>query len=49
MSLMRTAVIFFAVRAGWLAERTGEDTRKGLLRIEAVLQADIVHFLVGIT
>lgn len=36
-SLMRPAMVFFAISAWRLAERPGENTRKGLLRIESVL------------
>lgn len=48
LPLMRSAMIFFAISSRRLAERTGENTRKGLLRIESVFQTDVVHFLVGI-
>ena len=39
----------FAIRARRLIEGTGKDTGKGLLRIKAVFQADIINPLVGIS
>ena len=46
---MRAAVVLFAIRARRLIEGTGKDTGKGLLRIKAVFQADIINPLVGIS
>ena len=40
---------FFAIRARRLIEGTGKDTGKGLPRIKAVFQADIINPLVGIS
>ena len=45
---VRAAVVLFAIRARRLIEGTGKDTGKGLLRIKAVFQADIINPLVGI-
>lgn len=41
-------VVLFAVGARRLIEGPGEDAGKGLLRIEAILQADIVDPLIGV-
>ena len=46
---VRAAVVLFAIRARRLIEGTGKDTGKGLLRIKAVFQADIINPLVGIS
>ena len=45
---VRAAVVLFAICARRLIEGTGKDTGKGLLRIKAVFQADIINPLVGI-
>lgn len=45
---MGAAVVLFAVGARRLVEGPGEDAGKGLLRIEAILQADIVDPLIGV-
>lgn len=45
---MGATVVLFAVGARRLIEGPGEDAGKGLLRIEAILQADIVDPLIGV-
>ena len=45
---MGAAVVFFAVGARRLVEGPGEDAGKGLLRIEAILQADIVDLVLNL-
>ena len=42
-------VVLFTVGARRQIEGPGEDAGKGLLRIEAILQADIVDPLIGVT
>ena len=42
-------VVLFTVGARRQIEGPGEDAGKGLLRIEAILQADIVNPLIGVT
>jgi membrane protease subunit (stomatin/prohibitin family) len=45
---VRAAVIFFTVGTRRLIKRAGEDAGKGLLRVKAVFQANIVDPLIGI-
>ena len=45
---MGATVVLFTVGARQI-EGPGEDAGKGLLRIEAILQADIVDPLIGVT
>lgn len=45
---MGATVVLFAVGARRLIEGPGEDAGKGLLRIEAILEADIVDPLIGV-
>ena len=40
-------VVLFAVGARWLIKGPGKDAGKGLLRIKAILEADIVDPLIG--
>ena len=49
MRLALSARGCIAIRARRLIEGTGKDTGKGLLRIKAVFQADIINPLVGIS
>ena len=46
---MGATVVLFLVGARRQIEGPGEDAGKGLLRIEAILQADIVDPLIGVT
>ena len=46
---MGATVVLFTVGARRQIEGPGEDAGKGLLRIEAILQADIVDPLIGVT
>jgi hypothetical protein len=45
---MRARMILFAPGARRLIERAGKDPRKGLLRIKAIFQANIVDLIIGI-
>lgn len=47
--LVRLAVILFAIGTGRLMESPREDARKGLLRVKAVAQTNIIHTLVRFT
>ena len=46
---MGATVVLFTVGARRQIEGPGEDAGKGLLRIETILQADIVDPLIGVT
>ena len=45
---MGATVVLFAVGARRLIEGPGKDAGKGLLRIKAILEADIVDPLIGV-
>ena len=45
---MRAWMILFAPDTRRLIEGAGKDPRKGLLRIKAIFQANIVDLIIGI-